>query len=801
MSLAATHMMTVDLEKSNIDVRDMLTRPLETPERVATATPHNVNGYVIPYFDLHGKILPFYRVKLFDHDPKYKQLKETSNHVYYPKDFLTASKKTNYVIITEGEKKAVIATKLGFPTVALGGVDSWRNRNISIPSEAELNQAEGEIKAKLPAGTAVEDDDFGSVARGFQELLDYVIANKRHIIIVFDSDQEVGIKPAVQRAAAALGFELRFRGVPFHQIRQVVLPPSPSENASSGSKSGLDDFLITGKGPDQFRSLIQECLAKRSAFPRHPVIRDYINKRLQRSKLSRKEVQQVSTAVLSDLDANGIRLRSGSESQTYYFDFLTRKLLKAEFDAKEGQYDSTFGQFLYRRYGLSYADSRLNVWLAAQFTGEDPVEDVSPYRVLARAKTTDDSVTYQISDSQYARVDRNGLDILDNGEHGILFESGQVEPLDPEKLLTAFAQQTKGIDIRPYWMDVLNTVRLRDHDKQQTITALLYYMSPWLNRWRGTQLPVEMVLGESGSGKSTLQELRLGIISGQPRLRNAPQDLKDWHASIANSGGLHVTDNVQLVDRNLRQRLSDEICRIITEPSPHIEMRKYYTNADLVRIPINSVFCLTAIQQPFMNADLIQRSIITDLEKLATTDTGDVKEIRYDSEWKANQLNRFGGREGWIAHHMSVLHRFFTLVHSSWDNNYQAKHRLINFEQSMLLMARVFGIDASWIPQYLASVIDKTVADNDWTFEGIQAYVSYMIKYNLDKQHISVQNISDWCTQNEEYQKCENLTNSRRLGKYLNVHKAMVATSLGLVSIGSGGTKSSFKVVRPQNNR
>src|SRR5690606_37311113 len=122
----------------------------------------------------------------------------------------------------------------------------------------------------------------------------------------------------------------------------------------------------------------------------------------------------------------------------------------------------------------------------------------------------------------------------------------------------------------PLWGQVLQTVRLRDHHKQQAITTLLYYMSPWLNRWRGMQLPVEMVLGESGSGKSTLCELRLSIITGQPRLRNAPQDLKDWHASIANSGGLHVTDNVQLVDRNLRQRLSDEICRIITEPSPHI---------------------------------------------------------------------------------------------------------------------------------------------------------------------------------------------------------------------------------------
>lgn len=798
MSAVGTQLMAEDLARSGLEWRDMATRVLETPERVATVTPHNVNGYVIPYFDITGKILPFYRVKLFDHDPKYKQLKDTSNHIYFPKGFHEAAAKSKYFIVTEGEKKAARATKLGFPCVALGGVDSWRNRNITLPKDAELNQTENKIQAKLPSGGGITDDDYGNLATGFQEMIDYAISTKKHVIIVFDSDADLGVKPQVQRAAAALGFELRFRGVAFNHIRQVVLPPL-SSSSPKDPKAGLDDFLTDDKGAEQFKGLINECLAKRSAFPRHPVIRDYINKRLQKAKMSRKEVQQVSTAVLSDLDANGIRLRSNSESQTYYFDFLTRKLLRAEFDAKDAQHDSAFGQFLYRRYGLSYADSRLNVWLAAQFTGEDPVEDVSPYRVFARAKTTDDCVIYQISDSQYVKVDKDGIDVLDNGEQGILFESGQVEPIDPEKLLAEYNTQAQSEAIMPLWRSVLSTVRLRDHDKQQAITTLLYYMSPWLNRWRSTQLPVEMVLGESGSGKSTLCELRLSIITGQARLRNAPQDLKDWHASIANSGGLHVTDNVQFVDRNLRQRLSDEICRIITEPSPHIEMRKYYTNADLVRIPINSVFCLTAIQQPFLNADLIQRSIITDLEKLSIQEDGSAKEIRYDSEWKANQLNKFGGREGWLAHHLLVLHKFFVLVDKQWDLKYQAKHRLINFEQTMLLMAQVLNMDASWIPAYLAAVIDKTVAENDWTYEGLQTFVQYALQYNMTGP-IPISTICDWATTKDEYQKCENLINSRRLGKYLQVHKSMVATSLGLVSIGQGN-RPIFKVVRPQNNR
>jgi hypothetical protein len=748
---------------------------------------------VIPYYTMQGKPEPFYRVRLFDHVPKYKQPKDTPSHIYFPPTFLAVAKGKNYVLIAEGEKKAALACKRGYPCVALGGVDSWRNRTISIPENSELKQLKSKIAAKLPAGTPVNEES-DSLATGMQELLDFLIGQKKHAIIVFDSDQLVGVKPPVQRAAASLGFELRFRGVPFNRIRQIVLPPIPG---MPPEKIGLDDFLMHPDGVMSFDKLLAECIAKRSAFPRHPSIRDYLNKKLQKNNLTRKETQAVAMAVLSDLDANGIRLRAANESQTYYFDFTTRKLLKAQFAEKDRQYDSSFGQFLYRNYGLSSVDNRLGAWLAAQFTGEDPVGDVSPHRIIARPRVNDDSVLFQLSDSQYAKVTADGLDIIDNGEQGILFESEQVEPVDTEKFLAEYGKQSSRIETPFHWGDVLSEVRLRDKDKHRIIIGLLYYMSPWLNRWRGTQLPVEMIIGESGSGKSTLCELRLEIISGRRVLRNAPGNLQDWHASIANSGGLHVTDNVQLVDRSLKQRLSDEICRIITEADPHIEMRKFYTEADLRRIPVRSVFALTAIQQPFTNADLIQRSIITDFEKIEIVD-GQPKETSYDSEWRNNQLERFGGREAWLAHHMVVLQRFFSMVKEKWNPKYKAKHRLINFEQSLMFMAEIFGVEASWIPNHLANTTEKTLSESDWTFEGIKTYVdtqgAALYKYGT---RISASTIAAWAATEEEFEKCENLTNSRRLGRYLQIHKTMVAQITGLIEAGTQNNRTMYKIVRP----
>lgn len=795
--------MKEDLDKSGLVPEDLLARALESTERAATNVPHSVQGYVIPYWDISGKPLPMYRVRLFDFIPKYKMPKDSSNFVYFPPNFSEVAKTKNYVLITEGEKKAALATKLGFPCCALGGVDSWRNRTVVLPLDSELtqNQSKGIIKAKVPSGSEISEEGNQTLATGMQELIDYLLMNKKQVIICFDSDKDVGVKPSVQRAAAVLGFEFRFRGVAFKDIRQLVLPPldkTKTAEQNADVKVALDDYLVT-HGKETFQELVDVCQKKRSAFPRHPSIRDFINRKMQRTSMSRKDIQALSIAILSDLDSNGMRLRSKGDDQTYYFDFVSRKLFRTAFEQRPENVSGTpFGQFLYRRYGLGGADQRLIIWLSTQFAGEDPIEEASPFNTIARVNTNDDSVNFKVSDSQYVRVNADGIELFDNGENGVLFEAGGTLPLDTERLLASFSSQNvSGTRLPNRWADVLSHVRLRDQEKQRHITALLYYMSPWLYRWRGMQLPVEMVIGESGSGKSTLCELRLTVLNGEAHLRNAPTDLKDWHASIANTGGLHVTDNVVLVERSLRQRLSDEICRIITEPEPHIEMRKYYTNAELMRIPVRSVFALTAIQQPFQNADLLQRAIILELDKTAGSDDGRPV-ITFDSEWKANQLNKFGGREDWVAHQLVVLHKFFLLVKAKWDNKYKAKHRLINFEQAMKLMGEVFGEEVNWIPDYLSASVDRTLEESDWTFEGLRAYVDTMGRHlHLSKATVSCQDISEWAQGEEEFKSCDMLTNPRRLARYMMTHKSIIAVSCCLVEAGKRNNRTVYKVLAP----
>lgn len=794
-----------DLAASGLLPKDIQARELDNAVRAAANIGYSIQGYVIPYFSIRGTPVPFYRVKLFDNaELKYKQAKDTANHVYFPKGFLDVAKDSNYVIITEGEKKAACAVKKGIACCALGGVESWRNRVFTIPADSALNAKDKSIKAKIPAGTEVEENYLSPLAIGLQDLIDYLLQTGKHLIICFDTDIKEVASQNVQKAAASLGYELRFRGIPYNRIRQLRLPL-----LNTLDKTSLDDYLMNAS-TTAFKDLVQSVMAKSSAFPRHPNVRDYINKRLQKPKLSRKEMQQVSMAILTELDSGGLRLRSSQEVQTYYFDRATHRLIKATFADRPGEItDSQFGQYLYRQFGLGGADNRVYQWLGTQFTGEEPIQEVTPYRIFARPQGIKerDSIFYQISDGSYVEITGEpstledptpGFHIHDNGENNLLFESGQVHALDPEKLRAEYAKQhkiyTEG-SLVPWWNEVLSDVRLKDRtSKTRMVAALLFYISPWLYRWRGTQLPIEMTLGEAGSGKSTLQELRLEIINGRPKLRNAPQDMRDWTASIAGTGGLHVTDNLQLMDKNLRNKLSDEICRIITEPDPTVEQRKLYTNADIMSVPVRCVFGITAIRQPFLNSDVLARGIVIELDKSQDLINGS---LSYDSSWKSNQLHRFGGREAWVAHHLYVLHQFLLEVKRKWNLKYAAKHRLINFEQSLRTMARVFKIGDDWIPDYLAGSTAHAVEDADWAFQGIIEWANMQRTHGAadGKKTFTAAEISEWAMSTEEYEGCEEITNTRRCGRYLQTHKTMIAEQTGLIEYGKENNRVRYILV------
>ena len=793
-----------DLKRSGLEMQDLKASPIDDTEREACNIQKGINGYSIPYFDINGKRVPFYRTRLLnggENDPKYKQVKNSLNHVYFPPKFQEALKqaKQKVIIITEGEKKAVLACKMGFPAIAFGGVDSWKNRSIILPKETQLsrfNYAAGTIKAQLPATAMVEEMTSSARAKGFEELTSFALYNDYSLMIIYDTDIFTGVKPAVQRAAASLGYELRHIGLEMDKIKQLILP-----SLDTSQKVALDDFLMHDSGgPAHFRKLYNAVINNPRAFPQHPNAREFISKKLQKTKIARKEMQSISMALIAELDASGYRMHSKSEDQMYYFDNKTSALMQVNInlDARTSLQETSFGKLLYKRYGISpAADQRLMQWLGAQFTGENPIEEVIPHRILARPKGHEDCVRYQIGNGHYVYIDADDISIKKNGDDGILFEADCTEELDQEKFLEAVKhlkqEEVETGKIPMWWNEVLGETRLKERGDAQTLLALLYYISPWLYRWKSSQLPVELVIGESGSGKSTLYELRLSIQTGRADLKNAPTDIKDWHAALANSGGLHVTDNVQLLNKALRTTLSDEICRLITEPQPHVEMRKLYSNADLMRIKVDNVFCFTAIAQPFMAADLLQRAIVVEFDKYESSQADG--SLSYDSSWKERQLESRKGREYWLAHHFIVLQRFFQVIKKNWNSSYRAQHRLINFEQALTIMARdVFNIDHEWIPQRLSGDVNKLVSANDWALEGLVEFAKYKAKTTSSSPEFTVKDIVAWAANNPDFEECTLLKATRKLGIYIANSKHMIHETTGIKEVGKKGNRMHYKV-------
>lgn len=805
-----------DLRRSGIAQQDVAARVLTGAEMAATGIQSQrvPDGYVIPYFDIHGDIVPYYRVKILDpHAPaKYRAIKDMPNHIYYPPKIasLLDKEQNKYIIITEGEKKAAAAVRAGFPCVALSGVDNWRNRQILLPENTEFKALKGQkvIQAKIPRGdsNSMVMQDTGLVAVGFHDLVDHMVIHEMEAIVVFDSDGPKGVKNEVQRAAAQLGYELRYRGLPIASIRQLVLPAKRKE------KVGLDDYLVS-KGIKEFATLLRVCRAKRMCFPRHPNPKTFVASRLQKSRLSRKETQDVSLSILMELESRGRRLRNRATQEMFYFSNKTHTLMEVNLgNPRITLHDTGFGAFLYREFNLAAIDQRVVGWLAAQFHGEPGIDEAITHKVLCRPSDMPDCIAYQLSDSHFIIItpdpDRPYI-ICENGERGVLFEQGHVEPISHIGIEAELAHHLdqdeihwhevmQGFDFLPSIPSGASLVQKETLTKEQLLdegrmlATLLYYMSPWLLRWRGTQLPVEIVIGEPGSGKSSLYALRQTIITGVPRLSNMTNDIKDWYAGITSHGGLHVLDNVHFTGsgKDYQQRLSDELCRLVTEPDPHIELRKLYTTSDVISLPVNTTFAITAIEQPFFTTDLIQRSAIFELQAISTG---------HNANWMGDQINRLGGRTGWVAHQLATLHKFLKRAahDGEWDDSFKAGHRLGNYEQCLTMMAKVLGMPHEWIPAALHRSTATKMSDTDWTLAGLADFVAEFKKAKGDA-YIGIKfassDITAWAEAHEHHCKNPVMTNGWKLGKYLRGHKGSLKKNLRMYENGSSANRIMYSI-------
>lgn len=198
-------------------------------------------GFVIPYHRPDGSPSGFFRVRHLESptgfaaavDPKairrYSQRPGTLNEAYLPPliDWASwLSDPSRQLIITEGELKSACATKLGFPTIGLGGVDCWQSLKRGV---------------------------------GLVPPLDKVIWARRTVVLVYDSDiiSNVNVQGAAARFCRSLTLE--------HGAKVFVLALPEGAN---GEKQGLDDFLMAS-GAEAFAAMLLNLQSKQSKAVDH----------------------------------------------------------------------------------------------------------------------------------------------------------------------------------------------------------------------------------------------------------------------------------------------------------------------------------------------------------------------------------------------------------------------------------------------------------------------------------------------------------------------------------------------------
>ena len=191
-------------------------------------------AFVIPYYDpVTGQALgapPFYRIRYLVEPPagafgerptkviRYTNERGQRPYAYFPMlGSVTWPQVLSDIeaplLITEGELKAACACKNGFPTIGLGGVDSFSSKRFNLELLPELEQ---------------------------------IAWAGRRVYLVYDSD--AAHKPEVRAALMRLGGTLGKRGA---LTFEVQLP-----DVLADGKTGLDDYLVA-RGAGALEELLE----------------------------------------------------------------------------------------------------------------------------------------------------------------------------------------------------------------------------------------------------------------------------------------------------------------------------------------------------------------------------------------------------------------------------------------------------------------------------------------------------------------------------------------------------------------
>ncbi len=279
-------------------------RRLSAPqvERLIGGMPEAARGFPgveIEYYGLAGERiadrgLPFSRVRLVNPPggaPKYLAPAGSSNHLYVPPNFPHEAAVGGVLIITEGEKKAIVACAAGYPTVALAGVHQWAE---SVERRGEKEDAEGankkppHLKPETPIMQELLDviEKTGATAVHVLFDSDGAALDKRSVtvngsvdprFVVRASDKKYVMNQSVAHAGRVFADALRRQTKTKVSLGFVPHGSQPFDNDYAGkirkvdrlTKRGLDDWIRQSPAETVHATLEQQMSGARRGSSNH----------------------------------------------------------------------------------------------------------------------------------------------------------------------------------------------------------------------------------------------------------------------------------------------------------------------------------------------------------------------------------------------------------------------------------------------------------------------------------------------------------------------------------------------------
>ena len=296
-----------------------------------------------------------------------------------------------------------------------------------------------------------------------------------------------------------------------------------------------------------------------------------------------------------------------------------RYLLKLYYDTQEGKIANT--------EAINSAISQLEA--KAFYEGQTiPLH----LRVAWDNPDTTDTIYYDLSDekNRCIKITKDGWQIVEN-QTDVLFRrydhlKPQVEPINQQLHFDGI----DSIDSKMFdeFISLFNLKNNKENTEDIKLLLKCYIISLFIPE---IPKPILLLHGEQGGAKSTFQELiKMLVDPSITKTLTFPRDTNEFIQQLSHNY-IAYYDNVSVI----QDWISDLLCRAVTGSS--FSKRALYTNDDDIYYNFKRIIGINGIDLAATKADLLDRSIIIQTERIDKKDRKKIKKI-----WeKFNQLKPY----------------------------------------------------------------------------------------------------------------------------------------------------------------